>query len=320
MLDSLEAQRARHVSRVEKQLGIPVAEYIPSPRSVAYRARIELTRGRDGALGFRSPKTHDNVDVNHCPVAREEINTILEKLPKAPRAIERVALRSNGRDVVLHASCKDKFRHNALTWLEDLPELGIPLALNGRGIAGDPTIRLSVLGIEHRLSPATFYQVNLEINERLVQDVFTRVMDTQPTAVLDLFSGAGNLSLPLAAKGVQCTLIESHPTATKDARRTASDHQLNVDVKTAKAESFQAGDAFFDVAIIDPPRKGVGSAIEQVLLTRPKTVIMVSCNTRTLVNDLKRASALGYAMNSVRLYEMFPHTNHIEAMGILSSK
>jgi len=305
---------------VEKQLGIPVSEYIPSPRSLAYRARIELTRGRDGALGFRSPKTHDNVSIRHCPVAREEINAILERLPTAPRAIERVALRSNGNQVVMHASCKDKARHSARTWLEDLADLGIPLALNGRGVVGDPTTPLTVAGIEHRLSPATFYQVNLEINDTLVQDVLKSVIGSDPTAVLDLFSGAGNLSLPLAAKGIQCTLIESHPTATKDARRTAAHHNLTVDVRTAKAESFQAGDVFFDVAILDPPRKGVGKALEQVLLTRPKAIIMVSCNTRTLADDLKRAATLGYAMKSVRLYEMFPHTNHVEAMGILSSR
>ena len=320
MLDPLDAQRKRHAERVAKQLGVPVSEYIRSPRSTSYRARIELTRGQDGALGFRSPKTHHNVRIERCEVARNEINVVLEQLPMADRVIDRLALRSNGKDVVIHARCKDKHRSKARRWLDELSHLEIPLALNGRGVLGDPTTRLTVAGIQHRLSPATFYQVNLEVNEVLVQDVSRIVTQAEPNAVLDLFSGAGNLSMPLAAEGLKCTLIESHPTATKDARRTASDHGLNIDIRTARAETFQAGDAFFDVAILDPPRKGAGVVIEQVLLTRPKAVVMVSCNTRTLIDDLKRASKLGYSMESVRLYEMFPHTNHVEAMGVLSSR
>ena len=320
MLDTLDEQRKRHIGRVEKQLGIPVSRYIPSPRSSEYRARIELTRSPDGTLGFRSPRTHDNVPISVCAIAREEINAVLQQLPSAPPAIQRVALRSNGSDVVIHALCRDKHRNKARGWLESLSHLGVPLALNGRGVVGDPTTRLTVAGVRHRLSPSTFYQVNLEINDVLVRDVLQHVHEASPTAVLDLFSGAGNLSLPLAAKGIPCTLIESHPTATKDARRTAADHAITADIRTAGAESFQAGDAFFDVAILDPPRKGAGAVIDQVLLTRPKRVVLVSCNTRSLIDDLKRAAQHGYTMDSVQLYEMFPHTNHIEAMGVLNSR
>lgn len=320
MHETMEAQREWHRIRVERQLGIPVVNYTVSPRTQGYRARIELTRGKDGSLGFRAHRSHEHVEIQSCPVARPEINDILRRLPSAPRPVERLALRSNGVDVVLHAQCKDKHRSSVRSWLETLTELGIPLAINGRGFIRDPTTHLMVAGIQHRLSPSTFYQVNLEINAALVQDVKNLVVQESPTAVLDLFSGAGNLSLPIAAQGIECTLVESHPTAIKDAKRTAIDHGLSIKVQTARAETFEAGDAFFDVAILDPPRKGAGAVIEQVLLTRPKSVIMVSCNTQTLVSDLKRASKYGYTMSDVRLYEMFPHTHHIEAMGVLSSK
>ena len=151
---------------------------------------------------------------------------------------------------MLHAQCKDKHRSSVRSWLETLTELGIPLAINGRGFIRDPTTHLMVAGIQHRLSPSTFYQVNLEINAALVQDVKNLVVQESPTAVLDLFSGAGNLSLPIAAQGIECTLVESHPTAIKDAKRTAIDHGLSIKVQTARAETFEAGDAFFDVAIL----------------------------------------------------------------------
>ena len=314
---AIDDQRRRHIARVERNLGLRVDHYTPSPNILGYRARIALNRAPDGRLGYRAHRSHDTVALDHCPVARPEINDVVAKIGPVPRAIERVELRSDGRQVVLHARSKDKHRQAMTHWLGDLGYLNIPLALNGRGVVGDPTTRLDVCNIIHRLSPSSFYQVNLEVNQALVTDVVATILALAPTAILDLFSGAGNLSMPLAADGLKTTMIEAHPTATKDARRTATDHGLDPDIRVGRAEDFQAGDAFFDVAIIDPPRKGAGTVIEQVLLTRPKAVVMVSCNTATLAGDLKRAKAHGYQMDHIRLYEMFPHTEHVEAMGVL---
>ena len=320
MPSPLEDQRAALIARVERQLQIPVTEFVPSPNTTGYRARIELTPGPNGVLGYRAPRSHTSIPVSHCPIARPEINAIIAQLTPAPMLTQRVALRSNGSEVVLHARAKDKHRGGVRRWLDELQHLDIPLALNGRGVHGDPTTVLSVAGIAHRLSPATFYQVNLEINARLVKDVSALVEAAAPTALLDLFSGAGNLSMPLAAKGISTTMIESHPTAVKDARRTAARLEISADIREGRAENFHAGDAFFDVAVLDPPRKGAGAVIDQVLLTRPKAVVLVSCNTAALASDLGRADKHGYSLKHLKLYEMFPHTGHVEAVGVLSSR
>ncbi len=318
MSEPLADQRNHRIDRVGRLLGVPVSSVVTSPRTEGYRARIELTPGPDGRLGYRSHRSHVSVPVEHCPIARPEINRILPKIGSVPDFIQRIAFRSDGNEVILHARCKNKLRNKALAWMNSLTHLQIPLALNGRGVHLDPTTRIAVMGVEHQFSPATFYQVNLEINEQLVKDVIDTVMTYAPTAVLDLFSGAGNFSLPLALQGVQVTLIESHPTATKDARRTANRLGIEAEIRTSNAEAFQAGDAFFDVAILDPPRKGGGPVLNQVLMTRPRAVVLISCNPRSLATDLKTASKHGYRMDAVRLYEMFPHTDHVEAMGILT--
>lgn len=319
MDDGLDVQRSDHIKRVEEWLGIPVSELIASPHTLGFRSRIELTPGPNGRLSYRAPRSHTAIPVDECAVARPEINRVLRNLNSVPTFIDRVAFRSDGNHVVLHVKTKDKHKNKAFRWLQGLENVGATLALNGRGINGDAGTRLNVAGIEHRLSPGTFYQVNLEINQRLVTDVVNEVEKAHPTAVLDLFSGAGNLSMPLAARGHRVTMMEAHPTATKDGRKTAARLNIDVEIQTKKAEAFQAGDVFFDVAILDPPRKGAGAVIEQVLTTRPKAVVMVSCNPKALSSDLKRARAFGYSMKSVRLYEMFPHSNHVEAMGVLSS-
>lgn len=315
----LDEQRSEHIRRVEAMLGIPVSAFVPSVRTLGFRSRIELTPGPDGRLGYRAPRSHTAIPVDSCAIARPEINALLEHIGDVPRYIDRVAFRSDGENVIVHFKTKDRHRGKAQRWLEGHASIGAGIALNGRGIRGPSATHLTVAGIEHHLSPATFYQVNLEVNEQLVTDVITIVEQAQPSSILDLFSGAGNLSMPLAARGHRVTMMEAHPTATKDGRKTAARLNLSVDIQTKKAESFQAGDVFFDVAILDPPRKGAGSVIDQVLMTRPKTVVMVSCNPKALAADLKRARGLGYRMHSVALYEMFPHSHHVEAMGVLSS-
>jgi 23S rRNA (uracil1939-C5)-methyltransferase len=193
----------------------------------------------------------------------------------------------------------------------------VPIALDGRRIRGNPRTTLEVGGITHELGPTTFYQVNLEVNAQLVADVQTEVLALEPERVLDFFAGAGNLSLPLAAAGIGTTLLEAHPAATKDAKATAERHGLDVDVRTGGAEQYKAGDAWFDVAIVDPPRAGAKALLDQLLITRPRAVVMVSCNPTTLAQDLRRARGHGYRCEGVSLYEMFPHTRHVEMMGVL---
>ena len=317
MSESLAAQRAHRIERVSSLLDVPVTQLIESPETEGYRSRIELTPGPDGRLGYRSRRSHTGITVEKCIVARPEINALLNEVGIVPSYIERVAFRSNGQNASIHIRCKDKFRRKAQAWLQTLEHLGVPLALNGRGVFLDPSTRIEVCGVLHQLSPSTFYQVNLAINEKLVSDVIDAVLGFQPSAVLDLFSGAGNFSLPIAKKGIPVTLVEAHPAATKDARRTISKLNVEAKIQTISADKFRAGDAFFDVAILDPPRKGAGPVMDQVLTTRPRAVVLISCNPHTLASDLVRAKRHGYRMQGVRLYEMFPHTDHVETMGVL---
>ena len=317
MSEPLADQRAHRIERVSSLLDLPVTQLIESPETEGYRSRIELTPGPEGVLGYRSRRSHTGVSVKKCVVARPEINALLGEIGVVPSYIQRVAFRSNGKSVSMHIRCKDKFRRKAQNWLQTLEHLGIPLALNGRGVFMDASTRLEVCGVLHQLSPSTFYQVNLEINEKLVSDVIDVVLSFKPSAVLDLFSGAGNFSLPIAKTGIPVTLVEAHPAATKDARRTIAKLDVQAEIQTVSADQFRAGDAFFDVAILDPPRKGAGPVMDQVLMTRPRAVVLISCNPHTLASDLIRAKRHGYRMQGVRLYEMFPHTDHVETMGVL---
>ena len=282
---------------------------VPSPRQTGYRARVTLHAGRDadgeGVFGYFRPGTHELEPLRSDELARPEINRALESITSV-QGLERFELRSDGERVVANVLAGD-----------GQPGESLAYAAGGRVQRGDPTLRLEVCGIEHRVSPDSFYQVNLEVNELLVEAVREEVLSRHPEALLDLYSGIGNLSMPIAATGVPCTLIEREGSSARDARHTAPRLGLPVTVLTQDASRFQAGSVPFDVAIVDPPRQGAARAIQQLLVTRPRALVVVSCNPRTLGRDIAPARKQGYRLTRLTGFDMFPGTPHLEALAVL---
>jgi 23S rRNA (uracil1939-C5)-methyltransferase len=321
---------ADKVAQITATLGRAPDRVHPSPRVTGYRARIDLRPGPDGVLGQSLPGTHAPVPLASIPLARPELNHSLGALPPMP-GLGQVSLRSDGETVVLSAWSPRKGRGartrrnrgadrslKAALRALDLDALGLAgVALDGRPVQGDATTRLTVAGITHHLSPATFYQVNLEINALLVEAVGRLTDELEPAALLDLYAGAGNLSLPLAARGLPLVLIEQGRSSTADARRTVKRLGLQVDVRDGDAGAFEAGDAFFDVVLLDPPRAGAPGLLPSLLITRPKAILYVSCNPSALARDLRPARQAGYTLDRVELFDMFPQTPHVEVIARL---
>lgn len=307
---------ADKVARVTRGLGRPPDLVVPSPRSLGYRARITLAVHAEGHLGYHRHHSHDFVGVTACAIARPEIDAVLGHLPPLP-GLDSVELRSDGTAVVLAARGRGPRAREVLADL-DLDGIGLAgVALGGRPLAGRTTLDLRVGGIHHRPGPDSFVQVNLEVNEALVGEVVAASDARHPEAVLDLFAGGGNLGLALAARGVPVTLVESAPSSVRDARDTARRHGLTAEVHCQDAWRWRAGDAVFDLAVLDPPRAGAAGVIEQVLFTRPRAMILVSCNPDSLARELRPAFTAGYALSRLVVLDMFPQTNHTEALCVL---
>ena len=299
--------------RLSKLLDTPACGWVPSPRAQGYRARIDVVVDRQGRPCRTVERSHDLVPLEREPLARDEVNAALAGLGDL-RGLKRLSIRSDGEKVTLNGQ-PHRRREHAIAALE---RTGLPSALSGKAVHGDPQLWLTVEGLRMRVSPASFYQVNLEVNALLVAHVMERVLAFEPTRVLDLYAGIGNLSLPLAARGVEATLIEVAGSAMRDARDTARRHDLEIDARTADAGRFRAGDAFFDVAVLDPPRAGAPGVVEQLVTTRPAGLVYVSCNPSTLERDLRPARQAGYRVTDLTGFEMFPGTRHLEAVATLS--
>ncbi|MFZ5478918.1 MAG: class I SAM-dependent RNA methyltransferase [Myxococcota bacterium] len=270
-----------------------VSPIVPSPRHAGARARVALKASPEGRLGFFRPGTHTWVEVPLDEVARPEV--VAEAARIAGRVRGEVEIRSDGERVAVV--------------LERPADIGGNVWCKGRVLAGDPTLRVNGL----RVSPGSFYQVNLEVNARIVDDVDAVLARLAPARLLDLYAGVGNLSARAVARGVPATLVETDASSVADARVNCP----GAEIVRGDAGRLTAGKHFFDVALLDPPRAGAPGVIQTLLVTRPRAIVYLSCEPATLARDVRPATQAGYRPTRVQPYDMFPGTEHVETLVIL---
>ncbi|MFT5445847.1 MAG: 23S rRNA (uracil1939-C5)-methyltransferase [Gammaproteobacteria bacterium] len=186
--------------------------------------------------------------------------------------------------------------------------------------------RLDEFGLVLFFSALDFVQVNAAINAVLVREAVAALDPQSGEPVLDLFCGLGNFSLALARRGAMVDGVELGEAMVSRARSNASHNALQSSARFHNGDLFQADIARQFIAqgaakvLLDPPRSGaeaVVAAIGEAGGAAPQRIVYVSCNPATLARD---AGALvnehGYQMREVRVVDMFPHTNHLEAMAI----
>lgn len=181
-------------------------------------------------------------------------------------------------------------------------------------------------GMRFFISPLSFYQVNRAQAERLYRKAAEYAALTGEETLLDLYCGAGTIGLTMAGRVRQVIGVEVLPEAVEDAKRNAA---LN-GVRNAR---FLCGDAAMaaqrlaeegirpDVIVIDPPRKGCDAQlIGAIAEMAPARVVYVSCDPATLARDLKRFAEMGYLAREATPVDIFPRTNHVETVCILSAR
>lgn len=202
-------------------------------------------------------------------------------------------------------------------------------ALDGRctKLSGWDTLPESLMGLNYTISPQSFFQVNTSQMETLYTEalnaagLYTGVRQN----VLDAYCGIGTISLSAARLGHRVTGVEIVAPAIENAKENARNNGL------ADSTRFLCDDAAraiprllsrgvsFDVAILDPPRKGADKALLSALAQACiPTIVYVSCNPATLARDVKTLSSNGYAYQYAQPVDMFPWTGHVETVVLMS--
>jgi 23S rRNA (uracil1939-C5)-methyltransferase len=187
-----------------------------------------------------------------------------------------------------------------------------------RTLSGDGYVTDTLGGVTFRISAPAFYQVNSGCTELLYNKVDEYAGIAPGDTVADLYCGVGTIGMYLARRHPDARFVgvEIVPEAIADAKANAVANGLtNVEYFCGDAGTF---DRKADVAVVDPPRKGLSRPMLNALLRlKPRRVVYVSCGPDTLARDLKTLTK-EYRVETIQPVDMFPMTEHCECVVRLS--
>ncbi len=200
----------------------------------------------------------------------------------------------------------------------------VVLGPKSKVLCGDGNIEDILCSLRFRLSPTAFYQINSAQCEKLYAKVIEFAALTGAETVLDAYCGVGTIGLCAAAQAKQVIGVELNREAVRDAI-------ANAKLNGVKNAWFTAGDAGEymegmlragqrpDVVLMDPPRAGSDRRfLDALIRCAPPRVVYVSCGPDTLRRDLEILTRGGYRVEAVQPVDMFPFTEHIETVCLLS--
>lgn len=271
-------------------------EIVASPRDLGYRARVEWHLDVDKrAFGYFQRYSHDVIDVESCPVLVEDLQKEMARL---------------------RAETKwDQF-------MSSVP--GIEAAAVGREVSifsdelVEPTHELLFATASEKYSydARTFFQGNPFLVESLVDEA---VKGSSGSLALDLFCGVGLFTLPLARHFEKVIAVEGNERSAEFAKRNAEAASLtNIEIEQSSVTHWlaSAGDRRPpDFVLLDPPRSGGDKAVlGKIVELTPKEISYVSCDPSTLARDLRFLCDAGYTMKSIKAFDLFPQTHHVETV------
>ena len=320
-----------------------------------YRNKVQFPVGAGGKIGFYRPRSHDVVDVEDCLLQPESAARVRRALigylrefhvpaydEKTGKGLLRhLYLRSNHEGAVLCClvvNGKKLPREEELVRRlraaepglagvllnENTANTNVVLGKQYRTLWGDSTLEETLLDLTFRLSAPSFFQVNRSQTEVLYRKALEFAGLTGGETVLDLYCGIGTISLCMARKAGEVIGAEVVPEAVRDAEENARRNGI----QNARFFCGDAGEVARRLAeervrpgviCVDPPRKGLQEEVPAILSgMEPRRIVYVSCDPATLARDVKRFAALGYKAEKAVAVDLFPRTEHVETVCLLS--
>ena len=353
--DATLSAKRQHVQDCFQRIGhidVSVPPVIGMENPFHYRNKTAVPVGgteADPLLGFYAPRSHRLVPTLICPNAMqpaEAILSVIQKWMKTHRLapyreethkgqLRHVVIRVNRKGeamVTLVSKCQ------ALSFTEELYQLLTPLGVVSLYLNVNPretnvifgetfhllhglkTLSDTLCGLTFELSPASFFQVNPPQTEVLYGEAL-RFADLKPSdTLMDVYCGAGTISLMMARHCKQVTGIEVVPAAVFNARENAQRNGIeNAVFLEGKAEELLprmvTDSQKPNVIVVDPPRKGLELAvIEAIAAASPDRLVYISCNPATLARDAALLKEKGYDIQQIQPIDMFPFTSHVETV------
>ncbi len=275
------------------------------------RTRLRCGVDEDGMLGLRRARSHELIPIDECWISD---SVFLPAFAHAWPGVDEVELRAIGSGAPFAVARRSAERGAQY----DLRSL--------EGAALDPSThsRVEVRDHVYTVGPRSFWQTHRLAPETLVDSVVALADVSAGDDVVDLFSGVGLFSVPLAkcvGPSGRVSAVESSPHAVRDARENATGlRQLKVREWSVSPRSVNDTVRGGSVVVLDPPRHGLAKGVVNALARRaPRRVVYVSCDAATFARDLKDFLRNGFVLSDLRVFDLFPMTEHVELVSLLDS-
>lgn len=343
------------LQRIGKIANAPVEPCLASPKELHYRNKIQLPvqSGLDGVkIGLYARSSHDLVEVDtcyiHCELG-EEIYQKVRAIIKQSGLSAYDAQTGEGelRHILIKSSVNLKEVLVILVTAKQVSPIlsdvakqikqsspyikgvihninpsnsNVILGSSFHPLIGNKSIQEQMGDLKFNISAASFFQVNTQQAERLYAKALEFAEVNERQIVLDAYCGVGTISLFFARQVRSVIGIECVPAAIEDAKENAILNGIsNTSFVCANAEDYIKSLKEIDVMILNPPRKGCEkSFLDGIKRLHPNRIVYISCDPATLARDLAFLCAMGYTLDTVQPYDMFPQTAHVECVAKLT--
>lgn len=255
----------------------PAIQIIGAKQEKNYRIKTRVFSG-ENKIGFKMRDSQEIIAIKHCDIIVEPLNKLFEK----PYLKE--GAHSYGFDIKENTITKDELCY------------------------------YSVDGCKLAYHPSGFVQSNAFMNKRMVAIVKEHVQDRH---VLELYSGNGNFSVPLAKQGCKVLAVEGNLKSHQLALVNAQNNDVKVKAINKDVREFlRHNTKTYDAVLLDPPRTGAMDILSNLIGKAPR-IVYVSCDAKSQSKEVKQLCENGYRVNAVYLLDMFPQTRHFETIVVL---
>lgn len=305
--DIVESQLS-HLGRLESPL---VHDTVSSGPSFNYRNRMDfhVTDGRPSLMQSRS---NTPVPLDVCLLLDPALEELFSRLGDL-RGTDRLTLRTGIRTGDTIAIVEGEVPSHAESWQVPV------LVRRGRrleAVHGSPALAEIVAGVRFTIPFDGFFQNNTHGADALVELVTNAAAIEPHETMLDAYCGVGLFGATVG-KGADLVIgLDSSTAAVDHARRNLDAvgvaHQLIDGSVTSDIERLEA---YWDIAVVDPPRKGLGEAgVAAVTSAMPRRIVYVSCDPASLARDAKLLGSEGFHFVEATPVDLFPQTYHVEVV------
>ncbi|KOG47705.1 MULTISPECIES: class I SAM-dependent RNA methyltransferase [Streptomyces] len=297
---------------------------LPAGQVPQWRTRVQFAIDEDGTVGLRRHRSHEIEAIEHCMIAAPGVSELgIEKQdwPQMATVEAIAATGSQDRQVVLTPRPGGRL---------PLVELDKPVSVlrveekdgGVHRVHGRPFVRERADGRTYRVGMGGFWQVHPQAADTLIKAVMQGLMPRKGEMALDLYCGVGIFAGALAERLGETGAvlgIESTKRAVEDARHNLADFP-RVRIEQGKVEQIlpKTGITECDLVVLDPPRAGAGKqTVRHITGLAARRIAYVACDPAALARDLGYFKENGYKVRTLRVFDLFPMTHHVECVAIL---